>query len=231
MIQYNANTIHTSTVNRYAVRASLWDRVTDMPERERVWTGKQIWTRDSCFHQTSCCCSRFLPKTLRMSLFACLFVFCPFPVSTSNQSRSKLKVFYLKACMQHHAAFRHTLHVQAEQSKSAEYEPRWFAKLGLVASFVLFRDRSASLLRFLQHSKSLWGFCVLWVFGLRPLLEPEEDEQESWLILEQLPWLQLLQLQRHPGTKHAPRVVWLKYYIFRDWKGSASCAYLRFRMS
>jgi len=30
-----------------------------------------------------------------------------------------------------------------------------------------------------------------------PLLEPEEDEQESWLILEQLPWLQLLQLQRH----------------------------------
>ncbi|CAJ1455350.1 unnamed protein product [Effrenium voratum] len=33
-----------------------------------------------------------------------------------------------------------------------------------------------------------------------PLLEPEDDTQESWLMLEQLPMGQLLQLQRHFGA-------------------------------
>jgi len=32
--------------------------------------------------------------------------------------------------------------------------------------------------------------------SLRPVLEPDEEE-ESWLILQQLPWQQLLQLHRH----------------------------------
>ena len=34
-------------------------------------------------------------------------------------------------------------------------------------------------------------------FRSRPVLEPE-DEEESWLILQQLPWQQLLQLHRYP---------------------------------
>lgn len=40
-----------------------------------------------------------------------------------------------------------------------------------------------------------------------PMSEPEEDKQESWLLLQQLPWLQLLQLQQHfgAGRRHASK--------------------------
>lgn len=166
-----------------------------------------------------------------MSLFACLFVFCPFPLSASNQSRSKLKVFYLKTCTQHHAAFRHTLFRQSSRNLQS-------MSLGDLQNLVWSLHLS-------YFGTVLHRFCVF--CNIKKAFEVS-------VCCESLAWGRYWNRKKTnkshglfwsscPGCNCSscngilaqnmllPTVVWLKYYIFRDWKGSASCAYMRFRMS